>query len=102
MHAVGGLIAFAVPLDFRGGLLDSREGPWEVMTPRSSCPGEEHISSLGRGKPPARCEINTLTRNAASSQQLTRHSDTLTTWIRRDSMMIPSRSICGKSLRSHR
>jgi hypothetical protein len=41
LHAVGELIAFAAPLDFRDGLLDSREGPWEVMTPRSSCPGEE-------------------------------------------------------------
>ena len=39
MHAPGELVAFADPLDFRDGLLDSREGPWEVMTPRSSCPG---------------------------------------------------------------
>ena len=43
-----GLIALAAPLDFRDGLLDSREGPWEVMTPRSSCPGGESYSPPGR------------------------------------------------------
>jgi|SRR5215467_3477648 len=26
---------------------DSREGPWEVMTPRSSCPGEESTPLRG-------------------------------------------------------
>jgi hypothetical protein len=31
VHAAGALIAFDAPLDFRDGLLDSREGPWEVM-----------------------------------------------------------------------
>jgi len=37
-----------------------------VMTPRSSCPGGEHSSSPGRSKPPARCKINTVTKNRHS------------------------------------
>lgn len=45
VHAAGELAPVAVPLDFRNGLLDSREGPWEVTTPRSSCPGEECVLS---------------------------------------------------------
>jgi hypothetical protein len=53
-----------IRLIFRDGLLDSREGPWEVMTPRSSCPGREPYSSPGRSKPPAFSNINTLARKA--------------------------------------
>jgi hypothetical protein len=40
-------IASADPLDFRDDLYDSREGPWEVMTPRSSCPGGGPIPLWG-------------------------------------------------------
>ena len=38
MLLAGGPIASADPLDFRDGLWDSRKGPWEVMTPRTSLP----------------------------------------------------------------
>jgi hypothetical protein len=37
LRAAGGAIAsVGHPLDFRDGVYHSREGPWEVMTPRSS------------------------------------------------------------------
>src|SRR5262249_20112680 len=41
VRGLGGLVASAAPLDVRDGLIDSREGPWEVVTPRSSCPGAD-------------------------------------------------------------
>ena len=42
LSAAGALASSAGgPLAFRNSVQDSREGPWEVMTPRSSCPGGE-------------------------------------------------------------
>ena len=47
-HAADGFDACAgQSLDFRDGVYDSREGPWEVTTPRSSGPGEEPIPLRG-------------------------------------------------------
>jgi hypothetical protein len=50
-------------LAFRDGVYDSREGPWEVMAPRSSGPGGESHSSLGHSKPPAHCKIKNLAQS---------------------------------------
>jgi hypothetical protein len=50
-------IGVADRLDFRLELYDSREGPWEVTTPRSSCPGEEYHSSPGHSRTPVHCKI---------------------------------------------
>jgi hypothetical protein len=61
--AVAAAIAGAIVLDSLADLLHSRKGPWEVTTPRSSCPGEDTHSSPGRSKPPAFCKIKTLTQN---------------------------------------
>ena len=62
MHAAGEFVAFVDPLDFRGGLLDSREGPWEVMTPRSSDPGGEPTPLRGTANLRLVNEVNTLTQ----------------------------------------
>jgi hypothetical protein len=43
-------------LDFRVGVQDSREGPWEVIAPRKLMPGRGRQSSPGRSEPPAQCE----------------------------------------------
>ena len=51
-------------------MYDSREGPWEVMAPRSSCPGGGTISPPGRGKPPAPSRINTLTPDCGNRSSL--------------------------------
>ena len=69
VHAVGALIAFAAPPDFRDGLLDSREGPWEVTTPRSSYPGAELHSASGRTQPPVFGRINTVTETVVAPRE---------------------------------
>jgi hypothetical protein len=40
-HAAGAPCASADVLDFRIEVQGSRKGPWQVTTPRSSCPEEE-------------------------------------------------------------
>lgn len=69
VRVVGRPLASANPtVGFRSGLLDSRQGPWEVTNPRSSSPGEESHSSLGSSKLPVLIAESDGTSNGADER----------------------------------
>lgn len=53
--------------DVAAGVYNPRVGPWEVIAPRSSCPGEDSTPLRGDCGHPVELRINTLAQRAAGS-----------------------------------
>lgn len=63
--AAGGLTASGARRTRDGpvGVYNPREGPWEVMSPRSSCPGEDSTPLWGDSGHPVQRKLNTLSQD---------------------------------------